>query len=446
MPTTHQDILIQIAGKFGQVLPDSREKCLIVILLYLKIEEGLLDAAFTERDLDATMEEVEEYLARPKAIRPERPTRELTGYFLNYDRRSNRYKLSPYGTDFARLIVGKVKGAMNPDSLRLTFRNTFQLNDRDQVDIESLVHWHQNQFLQTSKRTIEGVLDGLETSMNAEFEALEALMESKGDDFRELLKEYKERFDVIRAKSDDMRETIEARQEVITTLKGLEARFERDRDQWERYLVVERSILDFFRHIDERLASVYVHVDHAVKRLNLLYENFRYKRAYRLQLERFLQRLLAESTLDGDRIVLPAGMAPPEMPSMVTRFKVPPDSLEIGRRRTVGLETDVDAADVLEGWERNRLLLERQDLVDTWTSRIEELVLQANEMVDVSRLLYNIVEEGVAAEVALSVASNLLWRFGDRSGFVLAVNPPTVKETGNESMVLWKMQIGPSHS
>jgi hypothetical protein len=60
MPTTHQDLLAQIAGKFGQVLPDSREKCLIVILLHLKIEGGMMDAAFTEAELDATMKEVEE--------------------------------------------------------------------------------------------------------------------------------------------------------------------------------------------------------------------------------------------------------------------------------------------------------------------------------------------------------------------------------------------------
>jgi hypothetical protein len=447
MPTTHQDLLAQIAGKFGQVLPDSREKCLVVILLHLKIEGGMMDGAFTEGDLDATMKEVEEYLLRDKSIRPERPTRELTGYFLSYDPRSSRYRLTRYGEDFATLILGKVRGAMNPESLKLIFRNTFQLREGDYASIEALELWHDTQFVQTSKRRIEEVLDGLEESMNREFEALGPVMKALEDSFKELLTEFRERFAAIQAKTDDMRETIEARQEVIATLKSLEKQFEHDRDAWERYLYVEGSILKFFDRIDERLASVYVHVDHAVKKLSLLYENFHYKRAHRMLLERFLQRLLTESTQDGDLgIHLPQGLRNPEVLSMREKFVTLPEQLELGRKRARQLRADVDPVEVELEWDRQRALLERQGLVDVWTTRIEAMVREATEAVDVSALLYNIAAEGVATEVVLSVASNLLWRFGDQPGFELTINPPEMGEKELESMVLWKMSINPTAS
>ena len=72
-------------------------------------------------------------MLRDKSIRPERPTRELTAYFLSYDPRSSRYRMTRYWEDFATLILGKVRGAMNPESLKLIFRNTFQLREGDQV-------------------------------------------------------------------------------------------------------------------------------------------------------------------------------------------------------------------------------------------------------------------------------------------------------------------------
>ncbi len=444
MHDKNQDLIDLIAGKFSQVLPDSREKCLVVILLHLKIRDGFLEAEFSEGDFKRTMDEVEAMIVREKPVRLERPIRELVGYFLSYNRKTNTYRISQYGEDFVTLILQKVERTQSPTSLKQTFRSTLQLNDVDKESIEALAHWHENQFLATSKRTIESVLDGLEQEINVEFDALSASMNQQFEEIKPVLTEFQERFTNIRTKSDDIRETIEARQEVIETLKMLEEKFRVNPIDWERFADIDSSISRFFERIDQRLAGIYQLIDQAVRKLNLLYESFRYKRAHRIRLEQFVQFLFAESNQDENgKVQLPSLVSMKHLVSLNTKFNVLPADFELRKKAAPSIWVEIDQEELQLEREKQIQQLEKRQLSDQWTSQIESLILAATDSIEVSKLLYEIAQTAPYPEIVLNVASNILWRFGDRNGFVLEITPPTTIENSPQNWILWNMTITP---
>jgi hypothetical protein len=87
--------------------------------------------------------------------------------------------------------------------------------------------------------------------------------------------------------------------------------------------------------------------------------------------------------------------------------------------------------------------LEKRQLSDRWTSEIEALILAATDSIEVSKLLYEIAQTAPYPEIVLNVASNILWRFGDRDGFVLEITPPTTIGNSPQNWILWKMTITP---
>jgi hypothetical protein len=342
------------------------------------------------------------------------------------------------------LIFQKVERARNPKSLKQTFRSTFQLNEVDLETIETLEHWYENQFLFTSKRTIENVLDGLEQEINVEYDALTASMNQQFEEIKPVLTEFQERFTNIRTKSDDIRETIEARQEVIQILKVLEAKFRASAMDWERFATIDSSISQFFERIDQRLAAIYQLIDQAVRKLNLLYESFRYKREHRIRLEQFIQFLFVESSQDQNgKVQLPSMVQVKQLINLNSKFILLPVDFDVRERSSTSIWVEIDQEELDRERVKQVQLLEKRQLSDQWTRQIEAFILASTTSVEVSKFLYEIAETAPYPEIVLNVASNILWRFGDRTGFELEITPPSTIENSHQNWILWNMKITP---
>ena len=443
MNSTIQEQIQLISGKFGQVLPDSREKSLVVILLHLQIKQEIIEEEFSEAEFNDAMDEVGEMMGRDKSIRKETPIRELRAYFLIYNRKARKYRLSQYAEEFARMVLNQVHQSRNVKSLKLTFRSTFQLTEVDVESIEALEHWFHDRFLATAKRDIDSVIDALQEEINREYDEMSAILDQELENLHDLLAGFQERFTRIREKSEDIRETIEARQEVINYLQQAEDRFLADSEAWEKFKAIDDKINSFFARIDFRLQGLYDIIDQAVKKLGRLYENFRFKRQHKLRLEQFLVYLLRESKKEEKgKISLPGILAEKAIPHWKIRFQTLPVEFEMRPEKAVMIKPEVDATELEKERDKQIRMLEKQKISDFWTQKLENLILESAEKVEVTDYLYQISQEA-DYEIAINVAGNILWKFGNRQGFELEIQQSELNQKEPDNLLLWKMSISP---
>lgn len=440
------ELLESIKQKFDLMVPQNQETLLLLAALQSKIDNQVIEDAFTQRDFEDAVDEVSEFLQRGQ-IQKENISKKLSQYFYTTLKRGNEYRYQL--TVFARELVGLVLNELQPqfDEVELihTFERTLKLTSADLESIKKFEYWYNNHFV-PSKKIILSHTENLQRLVDSKTLALRQLLKSNLEHTKELISSFIEIFEALGKQTEGLTSTMMFKQEVIENIKHAEEVFMENKESWEKYSRIRMEVERFFENIDYRVLSINDRIQASTSRLKTLYDTLRYKQLFKLKLEKFLGYILKNSTYEKetDSVRLPLNVETRKIPYFRKKIHAIPTLLfgDVTPREVPPIDEDEEYKKLKE--RENMRLLNRQESVSKWLESINAN-FDKGKTVEFDKWFKDIYKQEQNLEVPIEVCFGLIQKYGRSKEAQLVIDTKDPFKA-NEDLSLWKLKIQHLHS
>ena len=446
-----KELLENIKQNFGMMLPQNQETLLILAALQSKIENQLIEEAFTQRDFEETVDEISDLVERTQALQKENISKKLSQYFYTTLKRGDeyRYQLTVFAQDLVQLIFNEIQPQFDDVELIHTFERTLKLTPQDLESIKKFEYWYTNHF-QPSRKIILAHTENLQRLVDSKTLALRQLMKNNLENTKELINSFIEIFEALGKQSQGLTETLSFKQIVVENIKAAEEGFLQNKTNWEKYSRIRVEVERFFENVDFRVLSINDRIQGSTSRLKTLYDTLRYKQLFKLKLEKFLGYLLKKSVFipgeKGERgeIQLPKNIETRKIPYFREKLVGVPNLnfSDVVAREIPAFEEDEAYKKLKE--KENMRMLNRQESVSKWLETINS-DFKTGKNVQFDNWFKQIYKQEQNLEVPIDVCFGLIQKYGREKDVQLVIENKNPFKASND-LTLWKMKIQHLHS
>lgn len=439
-----KELLQKIVDSFDMLMPQNQETILLLVALKYKIDNQIIDEAFTQHDFEETVDEVGDFLNRDQQIQKENISKKLSQYFYTTLKKGGDYRYQL--TVFASELVGLVQNELEPqfDDIELihTFERTLKLTEADLESIRKFEYWYTNHY-QPAKRVILSHTENLQRLVDTKTMSLRQLLKNNLENTKELINSFIEIFEALGKQTDGLTQTLAFKQEVVDNMRKAEEYFSDKKQSWEKYIKIRNEIEKFFENIDFRVLSINDRIQASSSRLKTLYDTLRYKQLFKLKVEKYLVYLLKNSNYNKGEITLPENIRKPSIPYFREKLLAVPSLIfsDVIPREVPELFEDLEYKKLKE--KENMRLLNRQESISKWLENINETVGKGKSVLfeDYFKEIY---KQEQNLEVPIEVCFGLIQKYGNNKDANLIIEKDPFK--AKDDLSLWKMKIQSSLS
>lgn len=437
----NKEFLQRLSIDYKELIPTEVETGLLITALTKRVEEGIIDEAFTQNDFNDTLYIVQEALLREQSFQQEIISKKLSKNFYTTVKINGeyRYKLTQYARTFSMMLEEKVQLKLTKISLLKTLRNTISLREDDLKTIEDLEAWYDLRFTGRPQQTILAHIEHLQAQVDDEITHLKEILKNDSEDPVTMIKNYLEIFSRMGTQAEELADTLRYKEEILKMLNKAIKRFSGKAEVWEKYKMILNDVELFFEGIDKLLMVIEDKIQESVKKLRSLLDNVRYKQLYKLRLERFMDYLLYKGKVIKEEQIFPEGITGRSLIYDSKYFRYLPDiNYNLGDPGAVP-DFVIDEEYLKEQEQLAIKRLEIQEKMAQWTDKIWNQANE-NEIEEFHKLLKEIYELEQNWETPLEVASEVVKKTGYSEKVNIHILTGEAEASAND-VALWKMKI-----
>ncbi len=436
-----KDYLENIAQNYDLLVPKDKETLLLLISLSKKIKSGEIEQEFSQHDFETSLFETQNILQRDESIQFENISKRLSQYFYTTIKDTETpYQLTVYARELCDLIENQIEPEYAKLSLRQTFKRTLPLTDNDILNIENFEYWFKIQFT-TSKKIINSHIENLQRFVDSQISELGSVLKVEFENVKDKLETFLQTLKKVSEKSEDLTETLNFKTDIIKKIQTAEEIFKDNKSDWEKYITIQNEVIYFFENIDKRVLAINEKIQTARIRLKSLFKELRYKRQYKIKLEKFLQHILENSKNEKGKITLPVNIKKKRIPYLKQSLSLIPN-IDFGDISPIKPPSfEIDEKFEKEQKVKAELILKKQESIAKWIGKINKL-LESGETIDYSQWFNLIYEEEKQYDIPVEVCYGLIEKYSKDGNNKITIdkNNPYIKKS---EIVLWNMKIEP---
>lgn len=455
-----QNLTSQIAESYHQLIP-SIEEGLLIISLYDKIKTGEIDLNFSNKDIQRTIEEIALYLpANTNIPNKERLLKNLLTYFIERPvEQKNLYTLTEYSRKFVLLLQHKLNSPYRQFPLRESFKRYTNFSAADIKQINQFESWFNQGFQATTRENVFDHLEELKNQVTEAISRLNKLLYAADIDPIAVVSEFSVLFSDLAEKADEIRDTLrlgnnlqyemdlvvsyfyEKTKEYGTPVTENEkAEFTELHYAFSRASDIKEEILSFFNIIDSKLGQLRERIQYASTKLNELQDYLRYQSQYRNNLRRLFEYIMENSHVQKSELSFPEHFTKKYIVQEKFRLSIMPDLDNNPSQSNLVIQILED-----KEYHRSELLLIETELTRQQRTAIlvDELknTLENNELVDLTKEFYDILEHENDEETAIQVVYEIVQYAHDSKQFQLLIDRKVNKQYYNKPIITWSTNI-----
>ena len=436
----NNDLYISVAQSYTEILPQSQEALLLVVWLYQKTQDGLIEHEFTKRDFDDTLDDVLDLLENPKSIQKELLSRKISNYYYRTIPYKNEYRihLTIFAENLCEIVIKQLQPQIKRLALIHTFKRTLALMDTDLENIDTFKFWYDNNFI-AAKNDILSHIEILQKNIEDRINELRQLLKPNVENPKELINRFLDIFDALEKQTIGILNTIDFKDETWQKIQGVKERFSETEESFEIYDHIQRAFENFFSNIDRRILSINERIQLASKRLRNLLDTLKHKQQYKVKIERLLQYMLKTAKHEQGQIILDQNIPLRDLPYLQTRFQaVPHIDFQVENDDTPTLP-DQDPEHAERERQKNLQMLKNQEQTAIWMNKVER-VLETEKDIDYTEWFDKIAKAEGNLEVPIKVCFGLIETCNNSDDKRIELQQIPQK-TRHKNLTLWKMII-----
>lgn len=455
-----QILTSQIAESYHQLIP-SIEEGLLIISLYDKIKTGEIDLNFSNKDIQRTIEETALYLPPNTNIpNKERLLKNLLTYFIERPvEQKNLYTLTEYARKFVLLLQHKLDSPYRQFPLRESFKRYTNFSAADIKHINQFESWFNQGFQATTRENVFDHLEELKNQVTQAISRLNKLLYSADIDPIAVVSEFSVVFSDLAEKADEIRDTLrlgnnlqyeidlvvtyfyEKTQEYGNPITETEkAEFNELHYAFSRASDIKEEILSFFNIIDNKLGQLRERIQYASTKLNELQDYLRYQSQFRHNLRRLFEYIMEHSNVQKSELIFPEHFSKKYIVQEKFRLSIMPDFDNNPSQNNLIIQIPED-----KEYHQSELILIEAELTRQQRTAIlvDELknTLENNEVVDLTKEFYDILEHENDEETAIQVVYEIVQYAHESKQFQLLIDRKVKKQYDNKPIITWTTNI-----
>ncbi len=436
----NNDLYISVAQSYAEILPQSQEALLLVVWLYQKTQDGLIEHEFTKRDFDDTLDDVLDLLENPKAIQKELLSRKISNFYYRTIPYKNEYRihLTIFAENLCKLVIEQLQPQIKRLALIHTFKRTLALTDTDLENIDTFKFWYDNNFI-SAKNDILSHIEILQKNIEDRINELRQLLKPDVENPKDLINDFLDIFDALEKQTIGILNTIDFKDETWQKIQSVKGQFSETEESFEVYDHIQRAFENFFSNIDRRILSINERIQLASKRLRNLLDTLKHKQQFKVKIERLLQYMLKTAKHEQGQIILDQNIPTQQLPYLQTRFQaVPRIDFQVENSDTPTLP-DQDPEHAERERQRNLQMLKNQEQTAHWMNKMER-VLHTEKDIDYTEWFDKIAKAEGNLEVPIKVCFGLIETCNNSEEKRIELQQIPQK-TRHKNLTLWKMII-----
>lgn len=455
-----QNITSQIAESYHQLIP-SIEEGLLIISLYEKIKTGEIDPNFSNKDIQRTIEETVSLLP-PYSNLPnkERLLKNLLTYFIERPiEQKNLYTLTEYSRKFVLLLEHKLNNPFRQFPLRESFKRYTNFSATEIKQINQFESWFNQGFQATTRENVFDHLEELRNQVKNAITRLNKLLYSVDIDPKSIVSDFSAVFSDLAEKADEIRDTLrlgnslqyeidlvvsffyEKTQEYGTPITEVQKEeFNELHYAFSRASDIKEEVLSFFNIIDNKLGQLREQIQYASTKLNELQEFLRYQSQFRNNLRRLFEYIVEHSTVEKSILIFPEEFSKKFIVHEKFKLSAMPDLYKNPSQSNLVIQIPEDR----EYHQSELLLIEaeltRQQRTATLVNNLKE-TLKNNEITDLTKEFYNILEHENDEETAIQVVHEIIQYAHDNKMHELLIDCKVNTQYYNKPIITWTTTI-----
>ncbi len=449
---SEKELFQSLSQNYLEILPPNKETLLLIVLLYKKIENGLIPEDFNERDFDDTFYDVKEFLQIEKDKNIELLSQKISNHFYQTERIGNKYQihLTVYAKNLCELLINEIQPELVKLELYHTFKRTLPLTDTDLENIELFNYWYKNNY-KSARKEIYRHIEQLHNDVSEKISELTLLLRKINENPKEQIDSYSLIFEILAQRVEGIVNALHYKDETLRKIKSVKEGFSIKKETFERYVFIQEDVESFFASIDRRIISISDKIQIASKRLRNLLETLKHKQQFKVKIEKFLNVLLKSSSENRQRknkidfgISLHQKIGYKQIPYIPIKFvSIPKLDFQTKNKS----EPEIPKYDKEhEKAERRKGLaqLEMQEATAMWLDEINQ-ELHSNRILDYEEWFDKIYEKENNLEVPINVCFGLIEEHNKSDDKEITIKQEKITKN-EQDLSLWKMQIQNTNS
>lgn len=435
-----KELLISLSNNYLDLLPTSQEALLLIISLYNKVEDGIINDDFEQKDLDDTIEEVAEFLKIEKDIQKETLLKKLSSHYCHTQKIGNKYfiHLTVFAKEICRLLIDQIQPELKNFELYRVLKRTLPLVDEDLTTIDNFKHWHEHNFIPAQKSILRNT-ELIQTAIESKVSELRNLLKPEVGNPGELIDSFTEIFKGLAEQTKGLMNTLDFKNETLNKIKEAKERFVNDEISFNEFEKMQREIDAFFESIDRRVYSINDKIQLASKRLKNLFDTLKHKLLYKVQLEKFLLYLLSSSSNEKGEFKLQDSLTLKSYPFISMKFVGVPKLDFNYKNKSEPQKQQFDKDHEEAEQEKALAMLQIQESTSHWLDSINKELQIGNE-VDYEVWFDKIIEKENNLEVPIFVCFGLIEKHNKVDNQQIVIEKKEIIKDEN-NLKLWKMKM-----
>lgn len=455
-----QNITSQIAELYHQLIP-SIEEGLLIVSLHEKIKTGEIDANFSNKDIQRTIEETA-FLLPPNSNLPnkERLLKNLLTYFIERPvEQKNLYTLTEYSRKFILLIENKLNSPFRKFPLRESFKRYTNFSAHDIKEINQFESWFNQGFQATTRENVFDHLEELKNQVKEAVQQLNKLLYSSDLDPKSIVLDFSIVFSGLAEKADEIRDTLrlgnnlqyeidmvvshfyEKTQEYETPVSDIQKKeFKELHYAFSRASDIKEEILSFFSIVDSKLGQLRERIQYASTKLNELQDFLRYQSQFRNNLRRLFEYTMDNSIVDKNLLIFPKGYSKKYIIQEKFKLSVLPDLYKNPSQSNLVIHVPEDFEYHQSEIQLIEAELTRQQRTAVIVNNLKEF-LEHNQKLDLTEEFYNILENENDEETAIQVVHEITQYAHESKKYQLIIDRSVNPQYYNKPIITWTSNI-----
>lgn len=436
----NEQILLSLSNNYSDLLPQSEESLLLLISLFYKVEDGIINEDFEQKDLDDTIEEVAEFLKIEQAIQKETLLKKLSSHYCHTQKIGNKYliHLTVFAKEICRLLIDQIQPELKNFELFRVLKRTLPLEDEDLATIDNFKHWFEHNFLPAQKSILRNT-ELLKTAVDSKISDLISLLKPEVDNPVELIDSFTEIFKGLAEQTTGLMNTLDFKNETLNKIKASKEHFVNDETTFNEFERMQREVDTFFENIYRRVSSINDKIQLASKRLKNLLDTLKHKLLYKVKLEKFLLFLLSSSTNEKGELRLDDSLDLKSIPFIPMKFIGVPKLDFSYKNKVEPQKQQFDKIHEESEKEKALAMLHIQEATTLWLDAIKE-DLGTGKEVHFEQWFDRIIEKENNLEVPIFVCFGLIEQHNKNDNHQIIIEKKEITKQENE-LKLWKMKM-----
>ncbi|MBG6187518.1 hypothetical protein [Flavobacterium sp. CAN_S2] len=449
--------LQNVFQSYEALLP-SREYGMVIFLLNQKIKDREIDEQFTYGDFKQTIKELAEFA--PWALpHTEAVLKNLLNNFIERPPEQKYiYKLTEYAMKFIAMVDQKLNNPYRKFPLRESFEKYTNFHASEIQVISQFESWFQQGFNNTTKQNIIDHLEALKDDVNQSIKELNKLLYQENVDILETISRFTEIFKSLNEKIEEIRDTLRLGNNLEREIHNVvsyfydlsdnfvnsepqeKAAYQQSTQDYTKSVNIHKDVRNFFMVIDSKIGQLREKIVFASNKLNDLQHNFRYQSNYKVNIKRFMEFVLTESSYTKEGPKLPNAFPVKAIPMESFKYTLVPYLETFFPVKKMVQYTTLDPNYQHLEKEKIEKEISRQQRISKLVSHYKDLLHREKE-IDFTEHFHLILERDQDIEIALNVSYELLIFAHHSSDYKIIIDRTLLRESANNNIHSWQTNI-----